>query len=243
MPTIEVNHNDRLAGVGSKQTTYTYDNASPIILVKPNAPNKLDSNAIIENLIIDGEDYPTFGQNTTGILLENVCNCLIRNLTIRNCDVGIKVQITGNGKAFGNRFEHIRMINVKTGILFTGTPSNVDFSYTTIDNVGISFSHDKNNVTKFVGIKVDSNANLYNAFVKATVWTSNVNHKGMEINGAVKYSLVNLEVEDSGTGVQINSGAVVSNNQSFLLTTLGLSPSTRKVNLNGNTDDIKVFAQ
>lgn len=239
MPTKTVDYNDRLAGDGSKQTTYTFDGSSPIIKVTSNMSNKLDSNAVIENLIIDGNDYPNFGNNTTGILLENVCNCLIRNLTIRNCAVGIKVQITGDGKAFGNRFEHIRMINVKTGILFTGTSSNKDFSYTTIDNVGISFD----NVQNFIGIKIDTNANLFNAFIKATVWTSNPNHIGLEVNGAIKYSLVNLEVENSGTGVQINTGAIVLNNQSFLLTTLSLSSSTRKVNTNGNTDDITVFAQ
>ena len=237
--TIVVPYNGRYAGAGSKQTIITFNGASTIMCVASNQPNDLDSNAVIENLIIDGSDSNgNFGHNTTGILLENVCNCLIRNLTIRNCDVGIEVKITDNNKAFGNRFEHIRMINVKTGILFTGTSSNKDFAYTTIDNVCTSLV----GIQDSIGIKIASNANLYNAFIKGTVWTSDAGHKCLEVSGALKYSLVNLEVENAGTGVKINSGAVVSDNQHFLLATLGLDLSKSIVS-SVPSNDITLFAQ
>jgi len=211
--TVVVPFDGRKAGVGSKQEVIQYNGAPLMMSVASNYPGNVDKNAVIENLIIDG----TGAAGSTGILLENVCNCLIRNLTIKNCEVGIKVQITGNGRAFGNRFEHIRMINVKTGILFTGTSGNKDFAYTTIDDVGMSLSGSNQNSS---GIKVDTNAELYNAFIKATVWINQTGHKGMEVSGKVKYSLVNLEAENIGTGLYVSSTGVVSDNQSFLLAAL-----------------------
>ncbi|MCL5876982.1 MAG: hypothetical protein M1540_04125 [Candidatus Bathyarchaeota archaeon] len=225
--TIVVPFDGRYAGDGSKQTTVNYSSASVIMQVESNFPNNLDRSAVIENLVIDGLE--TGG--TTGILLENVYNCLIRNVTIKNCDVGIEVRITGSNWSHANRFEHIRMINVKTGILFTGTSTNKDFSYTTIDDVGISLTGDSNSV----GIKVgDPYANLYSAFIKATVWLGSTSGKGMVVNGQLKFCLVNLEVEEaeaySGYGVYISSGATVYDNQSFLLTALGLDSDKRLMN-------------
>jgi len=227
---------------GSKQRTITY-NGSPIIMqVESNLPSKLESNAVIENLVIDGKHV----SGTVGILLENVCNCVVRNLTIRDCDVGIEVKLSGISKAFGNRFEHIRMINVKKGILFTGTSTSQDFSCTSIDDVGISLAIDKNNPPpSYEGIKIGPNAKLHNAFIKATVWTSHDEtqntHRGLLVEGELRYSLVNLEVEDSGVGVQIKSGAVVSDNQSFLLTTF-FDPNLNGIKVdkpyNGYVNDI-----
>jgi hypothetical protein len=230
--TITVPYNGRYAGYGSKQATVTWSGASNIIQVESNLSN-LDSSAVIENLVIDGSEQ----SNTTGILLENVYNCLIRNVTIKNCDVGIKVSVTGSGWSHANRFEHIRMVNVKTGILFTGTSTNKDFSYTTIDDVGISLK-DANDPTN-VGIKVgNSNANLYGAFIKATIWLRSSNGTAMEINGQVKFSLVNIVVENSGTGIHVNTTATVSDNQSFLLTALGTT--TPLDNDSGTTPDISI---
>lgn len=235
--TIVVPYNARYTGSGSKQTTIVHNGASVIMQVASNLPSNSGSGAIIENLIIDG----TGVSGTTGILLENVCNCLIRNLTIMNCDVGIEVKITGDNWSQSNRFEHIRMRNVKTGIKFTGTSSNKDFSYTTIDNVGINLIDDVNSR----GIQVGPNADLYNAYVKSTVWTSLTAHRGMEVYGKVKYSLVNLEVENAGTGLHVSSGAVVSDNQNFLLTALFsdeyISSSNGIVNAGGTCKDVTVF--
>jgi hypothetical protein len=239
--TIVVPYDGRYAGVGSKQTTVWWNGADTIMQVQSNVPSNLNKSAVIENLIIDG----TGSTNATGILLENVYNCYIRNVTIKNCDVGIKVRITGSNWSHANRFEHIRMINVKTGILFTGTSSNKDFSFTTIDDVGISLKND----SVAVGIKVgDPYANLYNTFIKATIWLDTSNGTGMVVNGELKLSLVNLEVEEpsqsyNGKGLQINSGAYVTDNQNFLLTTGGIKdgdpypePDYRVIN-NGTKDD------
>jgi len=160
----------------------------------------------VENLVIDGLD-PSNG--ATGLLLQDVCNCLVRNLTIKNCEVGIRVKLTGNtgGSSRDNRFEHIRMINVKTGILFEGTSSAKDFSYTTIEDVGISLA---DNSTANAGIKVgndNANANLYSAFIKANVWLNGSNGKGLEVNGALKGSVVNLAVSEDA---QNNAGKCYS---------------------------------
>ncbi|HIJ07870.1 TPA: hypothetical protein HA274_00735, partial [Candidatus Bathyarchaeota archaeon] len=236
--TIVVPFNGRYAGYGSKQATVTWSGANDIVKVDTNLPSNLDGNAIIENLVIDGVDAP----NTTGILLDNVYNCLVRNVTIKNCDVGIKVRITGSGWSHANRFEHIRMINVKQGILFTGTSTNRDFSHTIIDDVGISLDGDSGSI----GIKVgDPHANLYCAFIKATVWLGKTGGKGMEVNGQLKFSLVNLEVEEesgyNGFGVQISSGATVYDNQSFLLTALGLNPDNRLKNYGSYDGGITVL--
>lgn len=241
--TIIVHRDERYAGNGSKQNTiYWTPGADTIMQVESNVPDYLEKNAVIENLIIDG----TGSTSATGILLENVYNCCIRNVTIQNCDVGIKVRITGSNWSHANRFEHIRMINVKTGILFTGTSSNKDFSFTTIDDVGISLKND----SAAIGIKVgDPYANLYNAFIKATIWLDTSNGLGMEVNGELKLSIVNLEVEEpnqsyDGMGLRIASGGYVTVNQSFLLTTGGIKdgvppsePDYRLVGNMSNKDD------
>jgi hypothetical protein len=218
--TIVVPRNGLYTGQGSKQTVIEYNGTDVIMQVEANVPGGyFNESAIIENLVIDGNNAP----DSVGILLENVYGCYIRNLTIMNCAVGIKVKITGNNWSHANRFEHIRMIDVKTGILFEGTNTNNDFSYTTIDSVLISL---KNNSTD-IGIKIGKPyANLYSAFIKSTVWLATSGATGMEVNGSLKFSLVNFEVEQNsdynGKGVVISSGATVYDNQSFLLTALGL---------------------
>jgi hypothetical protein len=232
--TIIVPLDGRKAGLnGSRQETINYQTGYPTIMqVTSNYPSNPNKGAIIENLIIDGANTT----NTIGILLEDVCNCLIRNITIKNCDVGIEIKTNDNNGSFANRFEHIYMENVKTGIKFTGTSSAKNFYFTTIDNVGIGL---KNSFSDVVGIKVGVNAKLYCAYLKATVWLGSSSGKGMEVDGEVKYCLANLSVEETptnnGTGIQINNGATVSGNQSFLLTALLLGSGKRLVN-NGTHD-------
>ena len=228
---IMVAYNGRYSGSESKNkldaVKYTGDDV--LMQVESNLSNNFVGSAIIENLIIDGRDADS--DTSVGILLENVCNCLIRNLTIMNCNVGIKVKIANGGNwAHGNRFEHIRMKNVKTGILFEGT-SNTDkyFSGTTIDDVRISLD-----ALDSVGIMVGGGngfADLHGAFIKTTVWMCKDSQKGLVVNGSLRYSLVNLEVEQviesvpSGYGVVVNSGATVKDNQSFLLSAMWLNPN------------------
>jgi len=222
----------RVGSSGSKLEVINYTNSLTIMQVDSNLPDDFAGSAVIENLVIDGNDASGNAVGgVTGLLLENVYNCVIRNITIRNCEVGIRVKLTGSAGdcSRGNRFEHIRMKNVKTGIVFEGVSAAKDFSYTTIDDVRISLDNRLNGV----GIKIgDDNvhADLHCAFIKATVWLGNGTQKGLEVNGVLKYSLVNFEVEQeiplnplpSGWGVYVNLGATVWDNQNFLLTTLGL---------------------
>jgi hypothetical protein len=258
---VTVAFNGRYAGAKSKLDPVEYTGDLNIMTVASNLPSNFAGSAVIENLIIDGKKMA----GTTGIVLQNVYNCLIRNITIMDCEVGIRVKVTEGFLSHGNRFEHIRMINVKTGIVFEGTSSSMDFSYTTIDDVRINLS----GVPNAVGIKLGgdtSYANLYNAFIKAAVWLQDFahdgsSHKGLEVvKGALKFSLVNFEVEQhrpdpvplgylSGYGVYINSGAAVSSNQNFLLTTLGLdfsgnnSGSDRRIGGSIVGNDVDIVSQ
>jgi hypothetical protein len=155
-----------------------------------------------------------------------------------NCEVGIRVKLTGNNGSFSrdNRFEHIRMINVKTGILFEGTSNAKDFSYTTIEDVGISLAGNSSDA----GIKVgtnSTNANLYSAFIKANIWLNGSNGAGLIVNDQLKGSLVNLAVMESaqyntGKCIVLNSGAYITVNQSFLSTSLGVNSN---ISNNGGT--------
>jgi uncharacterized repeat protein (TIGR02543 family) len=232
-------------GNGSKQHVIVYDASSPNVMCVASNLHDLDRSAVIENLVIEGS---LGGNNSigavTGILLQNVCNCLIRNVTIKNCEVGIRVKLTSgvDNFSFGNRFEHIRMINVKTGILFEGASDAKDFSCTTIDDVGISLAGNASDV----GIRIGSNANLFSSFIKANVWLSKSKGTGLDVNGQIKSSLVNFTVEQdsgyNGYGVCINLGAIVCNNQSFLLTAIALPQPNRKVdNNNPSVNDVTVI--
>jgi len=145
---------------------------NPIVRVQPtwhksiNPPEYVHS-AVIENLIIDGK-----GHNNTGILLENVCNCQIRNITIRDCEVGIHIRNKWGLWSETNCLKHIRMENVKTGILFTtagpyekpgvvpGSEEDVkvkqeypgaSMGFTVIDDVDIKLADNSSDV---VGIQV-----------------------------------------------------------------------------------------
>jgi parallel beta-helix repeat (two copies) len=215
--TVYVPYNGRYSGDSSKQNTITYTGNTVIMQIDSNASD-VNSNAVIENLIIDGQNQT----NSIGIQLQNVSNCIIRNVTIMNCDVGIHLLLTSGPTMQGNRFEHIRMINVKQGIFFEGNSTYSDFSFTTIDDVSISLPD--YSYPNGMAIKVGQPyATLYNTFIKATVWLRSSNAIAMVVNGQIKYSLVNLEVEQPGTGVQVTSSGTVNDNQSFLLTTFGVT--------------------
>ena len=236
-------YNGCYSGVESKVDVLKYVSGSVdcvILDVESNMPDQLESSAVIENLIIDGKGVT----GTVGVLLENVYNCLVRNVTIVNCDVGIRVRVTDGFWSHGNRFEHIRMKNVKTGIVFEGTSGFRDFSYTTIDDVRISLDARKGGVGIQVGGGVGTPANLHCAFIKATVWLGDPFfnddpkpvgpvddaslQKGLAVvAGELRYSLVNLEVEQIpvtffGYGVWLGGGATVLGNQDFMLTAMWL---------------------
>ena len=88
---------------------------NPVVRVYGFIPEPKKS-VLIENLIIDGG-----GLGVTGILLENVPHCLIRNVTIRNCEVGVHIRDRIGLWSECNVLKHIRMENVKKGIVFTTT--------------------------------------------------------------------------------------------------------------------------
>jgi uncharacterized repeat protein (TIGR02543 family) len=240
---VLVGYDECYTDSGSKEKGLLFDGNSPTMLCVESNLHDLARSAVVENLVINGSNGAE-----TGVLLQNVCNCLVRNLTIMNCDVGIRVKLTGSGNcAHGNRFEHIRLINVKTGIVFEGTSGAKDFSYTTIDDVGISLAGNLSDV----GIQIGPNANLFSVFVKACVWLNGSNGVGLKMgNGVLRFSLVNLAVEENigqnsvGMGIVLNSGGVISDNQSFMLVYLGIASNNKIDNSGGGSySDIKFVPQ
>lgn len=251
--TIIVSRDERYLGSGSKETTVSYTGTSTVLQVQQSfdwdsSLNKWvgdwSHSALIENLVIDGLNQP----GTTGILLENVVHCYIRNLTIKNCDVGIRLHNNdkNTGKALWtevNHIEHVRMSNVKTGILFSRTQNGGDsFAFTKIDDVDISLKNDAN----AVGIQVGDGTNLvkpYSSSIKATVKLQSAGGTGLKvINGELKYGLNNLAVKGSGAGKAVdltNAGnELVYKNQSFFLHNGGAQYSV--YNPNNYINDIAV---
>ena len=143
---------DHLYGLESKKYRVYAASASanPIVQVQPRIELPFElretKSAIVENLIIDGQNLG----GISGIKLQNVYNCLVRNVTIKNCDVGVEIgNLYGAWSEF-TRLEHIRMDNVNKGILFTSNgPLESDpntypgdsAGFTTIDDVGITLAN------------------------------------------------------------------------------------------------------
>ena len=268
---------ERLAGsVGSKQTVITgtgkiiqfYSNitknpSDPVYdpnFVDPNHVNDAyyeDRTAVVENLIVDGQNQV----GTTGLFLRNLGNAFIRNITIRNCDVGIHLHNAKGAWTETNHLQHIRMENVKTGILFStdGYFSDVkpgdSFGHSYIDDVGIVLR----NTQGAVGIQVgdgqygnggsgvnSSNwivvAKPYFSFIKANVWFESADSCGVKlVNGEIKNCLVNIGVHGKGTGsgTGLDLSSAVTSSFSPIEKNQHASPST---NLDGfvlRTENLK----
>jgi hypothetical protein len=205
--TIPVGLDALLRGEGSKQHTVfaTSASANPVLDVQENF-GMWSLTAVIENLIIDGQNL-----GVTGIRLRNVYNCWVRNVTIKNCDAGIQIDVSDGKWSEYNHLKHIRMINVKKGILFTNAGTGDSAGFTTIDDVGIALKNDSSAVGIQIGT-TDSSVPIkpYSSFIKANVWMGGAGGTGMQINkGELTYSLVNLEVEgpSNGVGVRITESA------------------------------------
>jgi hypothetical protein len=213
--TINLAMDGLLRGVGSKQISIT-SSANPIIRVNSNLSD-ITKSAVIENLTIWGN-----GSNT-GILLQDVYNCLIRNITLVNCDAGVKLTATGSGWTQSNRIKHVRMGWVNKGIQFAPGGTN-NFGFTHIDDVGISL-RDAQNLN---GIEIGAGCKPYSSFIKANVWSTQ-SCRGMYLDGEVKYCLINFNHEKTtsgaaGYGVYIGPNATIgSNNQSFFVAAGNLS--------------------
>ena len=71
-------------------------------------------------LVIDGNEFGG-SRGVTGIKLDNVVASIIRNITIKNCDVGVPIRSYKGLWSECNTLKHIRMENVKKGVVFTTT--------------------------------------------------------------------------------------------------------------------------
>jgi hypothetical protein len=260
--TTTIPNDGLLRGIGSKQITLNYIGSGCALNVTPNVRYKQDRRqnpyittpkpwhkaAVIENLIIDG----TGSNNATGILLEDVYNCTIRNVTIKNFAVGIKLTathlfnvITEQGDqttleapdtwefqnfSEANRIVHVRLEEVGTGILFDSGTGSGSFACTTIDDVDILLQ----NSSSAIGIQVGTNGRLaqpYSSRIKANIRQQSAGGTGIKLySGELKFGLINIAVKGptNGKGVDI-SNATTSNavnlNQSFFLSTDGISYS------------------
>jgi hypothetical protein len=192
--------------VGSKKVIIT-SNADPILQVQRN-PMSNDNptysgveSALIENLVIRGN-----GTNV-GILLNDVYNCQIRNVTLENCAVGIRLLNTNHWSEV-NHIEHVRMENVGKGIEFIDVNGALQRSFmsTYIEDVGISLMNESGKI----GIDISGKCKPYSSFIKANVWIHNAdNNIGMMVRcdnpanndtaGEVMYGLINLNVSQLGT--------------------------------------------
>ncbi len=200
----------RLSGIESKRVSliYTGNGNEPVLQVSSNMiSSELWQTATVENLIIDGQDIA----GTVGILLDNVYNSHIRNITIKNCAVGIKLTAHGGSNFYSesNRIEHVRMINVEKGIVFDKGTGTGSFAFTTIDDVGISLK----DVGSSVGIEIgsgvlggigDCGCKPYSSLLRANVWMGPYNPgTGLkftegDLSGEFKCGLGNLSVHNSG---------------------------------------------
>ncbi|MCL2642277.1 MAG: hypothetical protein FWD52_02000 [Candidatus Bathyarchaeota archaeon] len=239
---------ERLTGTGSRQTVitgagqiiqfysnFTNNSNDPTYesnVIDPNYVNDTyyeDRTAVVENLIVDGLNQA----GTTGLYLRNLGNAFIRNITIKNCDVGIHLHNAKGAWTETNHLQHIRMENVKTGILFStdgyfsSEKPGDSFGHSHIDDVSIVLR----NTPSAVGIQIgdgqygnggsgvnSSNwivvAKPYFSFIKADIWFGSADSCGVKlVNGELKHCLVNIGVHGKGTGAGTGldlTGAVTS---------------------------------
>ncbi len=230
--TLVLNRDDRLYGLDSKKyRVYAASSAAnPLIQVQPtwnfqtftSFPEK---SALIENLIIDGQ-----GQNITGIELDDVIKCEIRNVTIKNCNIGIRFHNYYGCWTECNLLKHIRMENVNTGILFDtdgpytdGYPGD-SAGHTIIDDVGISLADNSSAVGIQIG-KGDYLIKPYSSILRANISLGSSNGTGLLVKnpGELKYGLVSLNVTGNGTGkgvdLQYAGSNEINDNQTFTYNT------------------------
>jgi hypothetical protein len=199
---ISLVSDELLRGLGSKQITIT-SSANPIISVNSNFDD-ITKSAAIENIIIVGN-----GSNT-GILLQDVLHSKVRNVTIVNCDVGIKLTATGDNWTEANQIEHVRIKDVNKGIQFApGGRSDNSRAFSYINDVGISL----NDAQNLRGIEIGTGCRIYSSFIKANVWSTQ-SSDGMWIDGLVNLCLINFNHEKTtsgagGSGIYLSQNAVV----------------------------------
>jgi len=233
--TITVARDARYAGVGSKQHviagTGTIMKITQIFTDTQTPPlPQFSRTAIIENLIIDGQNQG----GTTGILLQDVSNSFIRNITIKNCETGIHLYNTGGMWTESNNLQHIRMENVKTGILFSTDGWYSDNPHLPGDSFGHSHISDVSialrDASDAVGIQIGNNkfvpghekkplatdvvaAKPYFSFINANVWLGLLGGCGVRlVNGELKHCLINIGVHGRGTGIGLDISTATATN-------------------------------
>lgn len=207
--TIELASDGLLRGTGSKQVT-VISSADPIVSVGSNVPDDFHKTAVIENIVLWGNEG-----NEKGVLLEDVYGCQIRNVSLKNLDTGILITATSGKWSEANRIEHVRMFYLNsTGIDFQKGDGTGKFGCTHIADVGISF---KNSGT---GIKTDSDCELYAPFIKANMWANQGTSWGISLDGTINAGLCNYNhakttAGAAGYAVGIGQYGAVSNTESF----------------------------
>jgi hypothetical protein len=220
-----LNGSERLQGLGGRSYVVSASSSAAIPVVKVQeehfnpAQKPFTESAVVENLIIDGKGY-----DNTGILLENVCNCQVRNVTIRNCEVGIHIRNYDGLWSETNCLKHIRMENVAKGIVFTTTGPRPKYEelcpgdsagFTVIEDVGIELA---DNVSDAVGIQVggtrlsgdvtNTRVAPYSGRIRANVRLGTNGGTGLKIlNGELGYVQAHLtvhNVHNSPNGVGID---------------------------------------
>jgi hypothetical protein len=170
-----------LQGVGGRQVVLSAATSSvdPVVRVYGLISDPTQS-VVVENLIIDDHDL-----GVTGILLDNTPHCLIRNVTIRNCDVGIHIRDGIGLWSECNTLKHVRLENVKKGVVFStsgpflsdpaGRPG-ASAAFTSIEDVDIELADFSDSVGIQVGGTQLINSTLYDPVdsYSTTIQTENL---------------------------------------------------------------------
>lgn len=194
--TITLDRDGILRGTGSKHC-FLISTANPIIEVESNmgASGDYTKTAIIENLMISG--WGATNPDQIGILLNDVYNCQIRNVTIVNCGKGIQLGTTYSAQyeymTYATNIEHVRMNHVYNGITFAKEAGSTgDFGFTHITDTSMTLHPNPENLR---GIEVNTGCKLHNSFIKANVWSCSPNCCAMYIDGDTRYNLIHVSGE------------------------------------------------
>jgi hypothetical protein len=197
--TIELEADGLLKGIGNRSSTI-HSTANPIIRVLSNAQNPFVKNALLKNIVIEGDNSIS---SQIALELSDVNRCYISDISIANVKIGLRIRANTGNSAATNHIENVQMENVKKGIQFYNNGGG-DFSNTHIKGVLISLTGQEN----LVGIEVCTDCILISRNIFASV-TSTENCTGMLIDGTVSGEDIHFShTKDSATigGVGISLG-------------------------------------
>ncbi|MCW4024520.1 MAG: hypothetical protein NWF01_05740 [Candidatus Bathyarchaeota archaeon] len=203
--TIELESNGILQGVDSR-SSIIHSTANPIIRVRNNAHCEFGKNALLENIVLEGDNSTT---SQIAIELNDVSRCNINNVSIKDVDVGMRIRANTGNSSESNAIEHVQMENVTKGIQFYSNGSGT-FNSTHIDGVSIALADQEN----LVGIEVGTDCTLTTPHIFASV-ISTQNCTGMYIDGTVngefiQFSHTKNSAAIGGVGISLGVNASVS---------------------------------